>query len=405
MKAMKLTLILGSLFIFLMSFSPVSAQLKINSSGNIELEGASSTIVSLNGTPFTFKVSNVLAGFTGGSSNSNMSFGYSALRNSLAGYHNTAVGYSALSNNATGTSNTAVGYSALSTNTTGTYNTANGFNSLRLNTGSANTATGSTSLEFNLSGSNNTANGSAALYQNTTGNGNTAIGCNALNPNTTGSYNTAIGSVALFSNTKGSYNVAIGYYAGAENPDSLSNSIAIGYAAMVTGSHQVIIGNSGIGKIGGWVNWSNVSDERVKKNIKADVPGLNFINGLQPVTYNLDLDAADNLLGIDKEKKEKRDKDMTQDLKDKNDKARKDKENIVQTGFVAQDVEKTAKNIGYNFSGVNVDESGIYSLSYSEFVVPLVKAVQELSEQNARQQELIDKLNARIEQLEKRRKL
>ena len=107
----------------------------------------------------------------------------------------------------------------------------------------------------------------------------------------------------------------------------------------------------------------------------------------------------DNLLGIDKAKKDKLEKDMPQDLKDKNEKAKKAKEDQVQTGFVAQDVEKTAKTIGYNFSGVNVDESGIYSLSYAEFVVPLVKAVQELSEKNDQLQEQVNELTGLVNKL------
>jgi hypothetical protein len=138
---------------------------------------------------------------------------------------------------------------------------------------------------------------------------------------------------------------------------------------------------------------------RAKKNIKMDVPGLDFINLLQPVTYNLDLDAMDNLLGIDKAKKDELEKDMPQDLKNRNEEARKSKQEQVQTGFVAQDVEKTAKKIGYNFSGVNVDESGIYSLSYAEFVVPLVKAVQELSEEAEAKAEAIALLEKQVKEL------
>ena len=78
---------------------------------------------------------------------------------------------------------------------------------------------------------------------------------------------------------------------------------------------------------------------------------------------------------------------MPQELIDINNKARADKEKQVQSGFVAQDVEAIAKRLGYDFSGVEVDEIGMYSLRYGEFVVPLVKAVQELSEQNNRLQE------------------
>jgi hypothetical protein len=166
------------------------------------------------------------------------------------------------------------------------------------------------------------------------------------------------------------------------------NNISAGF----TGSNQVRIGNSSVGSIGGYANWSNISDGRAKKNIKADVPGLDFISLLQPVTYHLDLDAMDNLLGIDKAKRDEMEKDTPQDLKDLNEKARKAKEEQVQTGFIAQDVEKAAKSVGYDFSGVNADESGLYSLSYAEFVVPLVKAVQELREQNDLLQQQINEL-------------
>jgi hypothetical protein len=67
----------------------------------------------------------------------------------------------------------------------------------------------------------------------------------------------------------------------------------------------------------------------------------------------------------------------------------------VYTGFVAQDVEKAAKELGYDFSGVDAarNEKDLYGLRYAEFVVPLVKAVQELSKEN-------DELVRRIEKLE-----
>ena len=50
-----------------------------------------------------------------------------------------------------------------------------------------------------------------------------------------------------------------------------------------------------------------------------------------------------------------------------------------QSGFSAQDVEALAKKLGYAFGGVDKpeNEDGLYGLRYSEFVVPLVKAVQE----------------------------
>ncbi|MDR1120364.1 MAG: hypothetical protein LBM08_05560 [Dysgonamonadaceae bacterium] len=83
---------------------------------------------------------------------------------------------------------------------------------------------------------------------------------------------------------------------------------------------------------------------------------------------------------------------MSQELIALDKKAREAKEKRIQTGFVAQDVEEVAQSIGYDFSGVDVDETGIYGLRYAEFVVPLVKAVQELSEQNDRLQAQVNEL-------------
>lgn len=153
--------------------------------------------------------------------------------------------------------------------------------------------------------------------------------------------------------------------------------------------------------IGGYAAWSNFSDGRGKKNIRRDVPGLSFINRLQPVTYNLDLDAIDGLLGIDKmnHRRDSLAKPLSQEMIDITKQAREAKQKQVQTGFVAQEVEKTAKSLGYDFSGVDVDESGIYGLRYAEFVVPLVKAVQELSEQNDQLQKQVDELTGLVYKL------
>jgi hypothetical protein len=64
-----------------------------------------------------------------------------------------------------------------------------------------------------------------------------------------------------------------------------------------------------------------------------------------------------------------------------------EKSQQVQTGFIAQDVEQVASELGYDFSGIDKpkNENDHYGLRYAEFVVPLVKAVQE-------QQLMIDEL-------------
>jgi hypothetical protein len=182
----------------------------------------------------------------------------------------------------------------------------------------------------------------------------------------------------------------------------LSNTTAIGHGALATSSNQVRIGNGTVTSIGGYAAWTILSDKRAKKNIRTDVPGLDFINRLQPVTYNLDLDAIDGLLKIDKTKRDG-ENEWSQELIEINKKAREAKEKQLQTGFIAQDVEDIAKSIGYDFSGVDVDETGIYGLRYAEFVVPLVKAVQELSEQNNQMQAQINELTELVRSLQEKR--
>ncbi|HRD52410.1 MAG TPA: hypothetical protein PKY96_07150, partial [Flavobacteriales bacterium] len=61
------------------------------------------------------------------------------------------------------------------------------------------------------------------------------------------------------------------------------------------------------------------------------------------------------------------------------------------TGFLAQEVETAANETGFTFSGVDApDNAGdLYGLRYAEFVVPLVKAVQE-------QQAVIEELQREI---------
>ncbi|MFZ1799905.1 MAG: tail fiber domain-containing protein, partial [Chitinophagaceae bacterium] len=226
----------------------------------------------------------------------NTANGYLALYNNTTGDANIANGYYSLYNNTTGESNIAIGIAALYSNTTGVQNEATGYQSLYYNTsGSSNAAYGVLALNANIVGSYNTATGNYALYSNKTGEGNVASGYRAQYYNNSGKYNTAIGTEAILNNSTGSYNTALGAYTSINNI-GISNSTVIGYTAYSSASNQVRIGNSSVTSIGGYANWTNISDGRVKKNIKENVPGLDFINKLNPVTYNLDLNEADKIL-------------------------------------------------------------------------------------------------------------
>jgi hypothetical protein len=294
-----------------------------------------------------------------------------------------------LFDNTTGIQNTAVGSKALNQNTTGDYNTAFGYNALRGNTtGNVNTAYGVSALQNNTSGGNNTAFGSAALSANTTAYGNTAVGNGALAASATGYFNTALG----FQADVGS--------------DALSNTIAIGNGAIVNASNTAQIGNSFLtdvyfGNPATTILHANSvvpSDARFKYDVEDNVPGLDFINKLKPVTYYFDEQklAEFTRTGIINNI-------MIKPVSYKGEKQ-------LHTGFLAQDVEKIARQLGYSFDGVHAptNNKDHYSLAYSQFIMPLVKSVQEqqqiIEDQNKkidRQAEQIKKMNERIEALAK----
>lgn len=254
------------------------------------------------------------------------------------------------------------------------------------NTGHDNTFTGKTSGRENTSGYQNCFLGAQAGYGNTTGNSGTFVGFDAGGNNTTGSQNTYLGCSAEGSSS------------------TFTNVVGIGYQLTNTASNQARIGNSSTTSIGGWAGWSNVSDGRFKKNVKEEVAGLSFINKLRPVTYTLDLHAADAFIG----------KEFTADYESEesakiSEQAKSEKEKIIYSGFIAQEVECAAKEIGYDFSGVDApkNEKDLYGLRYAEFVVPLVKSVQELSAMNETKDEQIRELqnenatlNLRLQKIE-----
>jgi hypothetical protein len=118
---------------------------------------------------------------------------------------------------------------------------------------------------------------------------------------------------------------------------------------------------------------------------------------LRPVTYNYDVRMTDKLTGVDSKIAL-----LDPDAKKLYYEAVAEKEKITYSGFIAQEVESAANSIGYNFSGVGKPkaENSIYGLAYSEFVVPIVKSVQQQQSMIEYQQALIEKLKARIDQMQ-----
>mgnify|MGYP002350122352 CR=1 FL=1 len=265
--------------------------------------------------------------------------------------------------------NTSIGYGSSKNITTGDDNVSIGFN--------AGPSGGTTATTVAI--------GNGAV----TGNMCVSVGHNAT-CSSTRSVTMGYGASAFFRS------VSIGYSAsafanystalGSEASASYDNSTSIGYGTTTSVANQMHFGNTSVSSIQGQVGFTTYSDSRVKKNVQEDVSGLAFIKELRPVTYNYDIRKENEIMGV-KESEEWEGK--------------YDVEKIRFSGFLAQEVDAAAKKTGYNFSGVD-KSSNLWGLRYSEFVVPIVKSVQEQQTIIENQQKLIDELMRRIEALEKK---
>jgi len=219
---------------------------------------------------------------------------------------------------------------------------------------------------------------------NTQGNHNTGVGVEASKLLTVGSDNTSMGYQAMNTLTNGSNNTVIG--SGADvNFSGQVNGSAFGFGAIVDANNKVRIGNTSVISIGGQVGWTNFSDGRFKREVQEDVKGLEFIKKLRPVTYWVDNTAIEQYYRPGTEPAQRNNTAATQR----------------QSGFIAQEVEAAVKQTGFNFSGVDVptNAKALYGLRYAEFVVPLVKAVQEQQATIEKQQVLMNIMQKEIEEL------
>jgi hypothetical protein len=256
--------------------------------------------------------------------------------------------------------NTAIGDQSLYNNTTGSYNSAIGYRALL-----------GSSVPANNTGNYNTANGNDALYSNSSGSWNVANGVQALNYNTTGFQNTADGYEALVATVSDNSNTALGCMAWVVPGNN--NSTAIGFGANATAPSTMMFGNTTVTGLYTTTMMFATSDGRFKINVTENVKGLEFIKKLRPVTYQENTQALDDY--------------MIQSYPDSLKISHQAGLNfapstaIVHAGFIAQEVDSVANAVGFTSSIVHrpANSSDPYALAYSEIVVPLVKAVQELS--------------------------
>ncbi len=362
---------------------------------------------------------NIAIGVEAGSNNqtgsSNISIGYAASSYNTAGSSSIAIGQSALffnqssemtavgvgslAANTTGTTSSAFGFQALAANTTGSGNTAFGHSVLAINTaGGANTAMGSSALRNLNNAYNNTAIGWDAASSITTGGDNTAVGSGALSAITTHRWNTAVGNLAL-ANISGEDNAAVGDRAGVGSGGvtlnycsflgsfsslsvSRNNVTMLGgniLNAQCTGNNQVLLGSTAVAQIRAQVSSITAySDARYKTNVTEDVSGLEFIKRLRPVSYNVRPTELHKIWGTPDSVLKRIDHSQT--------------ETVRYTGFIAQEVEQAMRESGYDFTGIDIpaNENEVYALRYTEFIMPMVKAIQE-------QQAIIDEMKTKEE--------
>ena len=383
----------------------------------------------------------------------NSAVGMQALYFNTTGSYNSAVGLSALFGNTTGFYNSAVGVQALCNNTTGSSNSAVGMQALSNNTtGSNNSAVGMQALHFNTTGVRNSAVGVQALYNNTTGSDNSAVGVQALYNNTTGFNNSAVGRLAMRNNTTGSNNSAVGVdalrYTTSLGSANYTNTSGLGYDTRCSGDNQVQLGDSATTTYAfGAVQ--NRSDRRDKADIEDEALGLDFLASLRPVTFRWDYrddyfermyvselednsidlpdgtydvissnvsiataSVLDGRITVSDQTEYATESDVpisatvdgivltlraTQILK----KIPKDgsrKRTRIHHGLIAQELEQILVDTGVgDFAGLQhhakAGGEDVYSIGYTEFVGPLIKAIQQLKAEN-------DMIKARLAALE-----
>lgn len=341
--------------------------------------------------PLVFRTNNVHSGLIGTPAfGRSVYLGYNAGLNTTSGNANAVIGFNSFVNNTTGNGNAVLGTQALFANVSGNQNVAIGSSALSQNNADNNIAIGFSAMAGNTDGTENIAIGTDALRNLSSNSINLAMGRNALQNATNAYANIALGAEALQNLSTGAHNLAIGHGAGmtvsgehdlvilgahADAVAGIDNATAIGSNAVVNGSNTMRLGNAMLMQVETQFNYTIVSDKRFKYNVQDDVPGLDFITRLRPVTYNFDTRKFDEHVHADSKTFDPSKNDYSASM------------NTRRTGFLAQDVEATARELGYAFDGVSrpQNEKGNYAVDYTKFVMPLVKSVQEL---NAKVQQL-----------------
>ncbi len=267
----------------------------------------------------------------------------------------------------TGTDNAFFGSSAGNANT-GNYNVIMGTGAgQNKGTGDLNTLIGwlAGAAAAPTAGFNGNTFLGAQSGQRTVDGPNTFLGEKSGQNNTTGTENLFAGNRSGITNTNGGRNTILGYYADVSD-GGLQNATAIGYNTIVNASNKVRIGNGTVTVIEGQVAFTSASDKRLKTEIKPLNAGLDFILRLKPVSYQ---------------------------MKDTGDKR-------INWGFIAQDIEDILGTDNAMLS-IGGDADRTLGLRYTDFVAPLVHAVQEQQKELEDLRLALSEKEHRIQELER----
>ena len=337
-----------------------------------------------------------------------VAIGYQAGQYITTGNWNSLVGYRAGYGLSTGYSNVFVGHQAGEHCTTGHGNIGIGYNSCGADDGYQNTCIGEYAGQQLDEGNWNTIMGCYAGENADGCDSNVLIGNTAAENLTSGSYNVCVGSGAGRNLSTGATNIMLGRSAGYRQTDGVTslqtpgtsiyigyqtlgssgtpaNEIVIGATAVAQGSNTIMLGNSSITGLYCYdTSISSPSDKRIKKEIVGLFDSLNFINRLTPITYKrknpLDWSSEIRLPEYtDREIVAKDKKTEMWFIKKEKVHKRPDEDERNLVGLIAQDVEQLMKEEGLDFDLVKTSPNGMKAIAYGNLVMPLIKAVQELT--------------------------
>ena len=172
-------------------------------------------------------------------------------------------------------------------------------------------------------------------------------------------------------------NVIIGHNSYQAIAHNYSNCTILGSNANCTGNAQVQLGST-ISNTYSYANIQNISDARDKADIRNTILGLEFIAQLRPVDYRWNYREDYIVPTGEYEIVNGIRIPITETLENDGSKTR----TRFHHGFIAQEVKQTMDTMGIDFGGyqdhtVKGGQDKL-SISYTELIAPMIKAIQEL---------------------------